>query len=62
LLHEIQHAIQTIDGFARGGSPSDFTTDSKGEWIDKVSNLENKLKTAASEEEKANIEIMLGYS
>jgi DNA repair protein RadC/GGDEF domain-containing protein len=27
-LHEIQHAIQNIEGFARGGSPLDFEPDS----------------------------------
>jgi len=26
LLHEIQHAIQDIEGFAKGGSPSEMTT------------------------------------
>ncbi len=27
LLHEIQHGIQAVEGFARGGSPGEFTPD-----------------------------------
>lgn len=39
LLHELQHAIQSIEGFARGGSPSQFDyKDATSEYLDRVSN------------------------
>lgn len=43
LLHEIQHVIQDIEGFARGGSPSDFQ---KSEYLTKAvkGNVGNKIK------------------
>lgn len=39
LLHELQHAIQSIEGFARGGSPSQFGyKDATSEYLGRVSN------------------------
>lgn len=39
LLHELQHAIQSIEGFARGGSPSQFDyKDATSEYLGRVSN------------------------
>nr|WP_314741337.1 LPD23 domain-containing protein [uncultured Haemophilus sp.] len=35
LLHEIQHAIQRRENFARGGNPDSFTETTEGEYYDK---------------------------
>lgn len=36
LLHEVQHAIQKKEGWSRGGSPDDFTSNLSKEEIDKI--------------------------
>ena len=40
LLHEMTHGIQAKEGFARGGSPSQFIPDLQDKWL----NANNKIK------------------
>lgn len=45
LMHEIQHAIQYIEGFARGGSVSEFTTESNaGEIFEEAQKVIAEIK------------------
>ena len=43
LLHEIQHAIQDIEGFAKGGSDTQFEEISADNIRDKLKELNNKM-------------------
>ena len=43
LLHEIQHAIQEKEGWARGGSPAQFQADPElGSWIDNAGDIQQR--------------------
>jgi len=52
LLHEVQHGIQTIEGFPMGGAPSQFTS-----WlpedIDRLENFADQATVAAALKRKA---------
>ena len=48
LLHEVQHAIQDIEGFARGGNPEEFADD-----VLSLEKLERELKSLEKRREKA---------
>jgi len=57
LLHEVQHAIQEREGFARGGSVDEFMSPANNELAarksaasEKVAEINAKLKTATGEE------------
>lgn len=58
LLHEIQHAIQEKEGFARGGSVTEFgSLEGAKHWVDvysnKVKELTNKVNTAKTQSDYA---------
>lgn len=61
LLHEIQHAIQQKEGFATGGSPSQFNDLSKNANLNDLFNRQwdyvNSLKQGTKEWELANDEL-----
>lgn len=52
LLHEIQHAIQSIEGFARGGSSNEF----KREWLAKLEEMKLRRDTTTDPFEKARLD------
>jgi hypothetical protein len=54
LIHEIQHAIQDIEGFAKGGSPNDIALKEKLSLagVETVAELNEKIKTLDKEYQK----------
>jgi hypothetical protein len=49
ILHEVQHGLQDIEGFAKGGSPNQFTLSRQGN-VD----ITNKIKNLSQEQEALN--------
>jgi len=62
LLHEIQHAIQEVEGFAKGGSPDTMAQNNtvlKQAYESQFRELESKLSKAKTPEESIEIETKL---
>lgn len=54
LLHELQHAIQEKEGFARGGSPMSFQREKDQAWA-RINFLNDELSKAAKELDRRDL-------
>lgn len=61
ISHEIQHAIQTAEEFARGGSPDDYTRDAKGK-LRKRTDAHADYMRVAGEIEARDVQARFNYS
>lgn len=60
-LHETQHAIQHIEGFAEGGSPDDFLTpkllNDHAVYTQKMGDLRNQLRAMGADPDKFHVQL-----